>query len=182
MLGGSFDPPHVGHVLLAAYALAVGELDRLLVVPAFEHPLGKQSSAGYEHRFRMCELAVGDLRRIEVSRIEQELGGASRTLRTLEELERRLPDARLRLVVGADILPQTPQWHRWDRIREIAPPLVIGRAGYEPPEGCPVELPEVSSTEIRRRLAADRRTDGLVPIAVERYIDDNRLYTEEESE
>lgn len=76
VFGGSFDPPHLAHVMLAAYVLAAYPLDRLLVAPTFRHPLGKQLT-DYEHRVKMCELALADLARVEISRIEQEMGGTA---------------------------------------------------------------------------------------------------------
>lgn len=182
VFGGTFDPPHVGHLLVLAYVRAVGAVDRVLMVPAFEHPFGKQPAAGFEDRVRMCELTAAIVDGVRVSRIEQELGGTSRTLRTLEELARRHPGARLRLVVGTDVLPETPKWHRWDRIVELAPPLVVGRTGYGDPAAAPIQIPDVSSTELRRRLARDRGTAGLLSAAVERHIAEHDLYrTEDET-
>jgi nicotinate-nucleotide adenylyltransferase len=176
VLGGSFDPPHVGHVLLGAYALAATELDELLVVPAFQHPLHKRARVGFEERFHMCELAFRDLRRVEVSSIERELGGPSRTVHTLEELLRREPDVQLRLILGADLLSETHRWYRWDRVQQLAPPVVVGRAGYDLPAQNAVQLPDVSSTDIRTRLARRERTRGLVPHGVEDYIFERGLY------
>src|SRR6185436_19281792 len=94
--GGSFDPPHVAHVLCVAHALSAGEFERALVVPVFEHAFGKRLCA-FEHRLRMCELAFADLRNVEVSSVEAELERPSYTLRTLERLSREHPDWRLRL-------------------------------------------------------------------------------------
>lgn len=176
VFGGTFDPPHVGHVLAMAYVRAVAEVDRIVMTPTFEHPFGKRPAASFEHRVHMCELVATVLRDVSVSRIEEELGGTSRTLRTLEAMAERHPGARLRLVVGADVLARTDDWYRWDRIVEIAPPIVVGRAGNPRPEGVSVDVPDVSSTELRRRLAQDRATAGLLPRAVERYIVENDLY------
>ena len=178
IFGGSFDPPHAAHVMFAAYALSIGDFDRLLVIPTFAHPLDKELRTGFAHRYRMCELAFGDLRRLEVSRIEEELGDTSYTLDTIEALRARMPDAALRLVIGADILGEIDRWHRFDRIAELAPPMVIGRSGYDTHgwEVMPVTLPAVSSTEIRRRLAAGEDVTGLVPRAVEAYARANGLY------
>jgi nicotinate-nucleotide adenylyltransferase len=175
--GGTFDPPHVGHVLAAAWALSAGGVDEVLVVPAFEHPLGKRPAAAFEARVRMCELAMAPLPGASVSRIEEELGGPSRTLRTLEALCARMPDASLQLLVGADILDEAARWHRWDRVVELAPPLVVGRVGYAPSAGCPVALPDVSSTELRARFARGDDVTGLVPTAVASYVAEHHLYT-----
>lgn len=179
VFGGSFDPPHAAHVMLAAYVLSVGEVDRLLVVPSWQHPLDKRQRSAFDHRHRMCELAFRVLHGVEISRIEEELGGRSYTLRTLEELSRRAPDASFHLVVGADILGETQHWHRFDRVAELAPPIVVGRSGYPIPEGwnaLPVELPPISSTEICERLATGRSVHGLLPTSVYRYACDHGLY------
>jgi hypothetical protein len=103
IFGGSFNPPHVAHVLAVTFVLATAEVDRVLVVPTFQHPFAK-ALASYEDRVRMCTLAMGWLPRVEVSRVEEELGGESLTLRTLEHLHAQHPDWQMRLVIGADVL------------------------------------------------------------------------------
>lgn len=176
VFGGSFNPPHIAHVLAAVWALSSAPFSRLLVVPTYVHPFHK-AMAPYEHRLRLCELAFAELRRVEVSRIEAELGGESRTLRTLEELQHRLPDARLRLVIGSDLLAETSKWHAFERISELARPLVVGRAGHG--EGDDVEryvLPPISSTEVRRRFRTGENVDALVPHAVAEYVRVHGLY------
>ena len=172
--GGSFDPPHISHVLAVGYVLSTAAVSRVIVVPAYEHPLGKRAASDFEHRYRMCELAMRDFKRVEVSRIEAELGGASRTVRTVEELARRLPEASFRLVVGADLLRETHRWHDFERVEKMAPLLVVGRAGHNGTS--PVELPDVSSTFIRARLARADDVSAWVPREVIRYVEDNRLY------
>jgi nicotinate-nucleotide adenylyltransferase len=179
--GGSFDPPHVAHVLLVAYVLAVEAFERVLVVPVFSHAFDKQL-ARFEHRQRMCELAMAWLPHVEVSSLEASLGAPSLTLRTLESLRRTHPDYELRLVVGADLLGEEHQWHAFDRIVEIAPPLVVGRVGAKHPAAPPPMLPDVSSSRVRALLA--RRDQAgvrdelmtLVPRAVLDYIDREDLY------
>lgn len=176
VFGGSFNPPHIAHVLAAAWALASVPLSRLLVVPTYRHPFQK-AMAPYEHRLRLCELAFAGLRGVEVSRIEAELGGESLTLRTLEELRRRLPGARLRLVIGSDLLAETAKWHAFERVAALAPPLIVGRAGHDGGElGGPYALPPISSTEVRRRLRSGEDPSGLVPHAVAAYVRAHGLY------
>ena len=85
IFGGSFNPPHLAHVLAVAVVLSRFEVARILVVPTYRHPFAK-ALAPYEDRVKMCELAMGFLPRVEVSRVEEELGGESRTLRTLQHL------------------------------------------------------------------------------------------------
>lgn len=177
VFGGSFDPPHVGHVLLAAYALCEG-IDRVLIVPTFAHAFGKPLS-DFAQRMALCELAFEPLRRAEVSPIERDLGGESRTLRLVRELAARYPDAQLRLLIGSDILSERTRWHGFDEITALAPLLVCGRSGH-PHEATELErapfLPEVSSTSIRAALARGESVAGWVPLAVREYIARHGLY------
>lgn len=178
VFGGSFNPPHLAHVLALAVVHARFDVARILVVPTYQHPFAK-ALAPYEDRVKMCELAMGWLPRVEVSRIEEELGGESKTLRTLEKLAERHPGAELRLVMGADIVVESAKWHRFDRIKEIAPPIVLGRVGVTF-EGAPAPvLPNISSTEVRRALALNELgiVEDLVPRSVIEYARSHSLYT-----
>ena len=187
IFGGSFNPPHVAHVLAVVYALSTAPIDEVLVVPVFRHPFAKEL-ASFEERMAMCALGLGWIPHVTVSPVERELGGESLTLRTVEHLAEAHPDWSLRLLIGADVLGDLPKWHRFDRIAAVAPPLVLGRVGVAPPtagEGpvpiptapLPV-LPRVSSTEIRAAIGA-RDLDAVrarVPSAVLDYIEAHRLY------
>jgi nicotinate-nucleotide adenylyltransferase len=181
VFGGSFNPPHIAHVLACALVLSVEEIDRLLVVPAYRHPFAK-ALASFEDRATMCELAMSVVPRVEVSRVEQELGGESRTLRTLESLARAHPDWKLRLVMGADILTEAPRWFGFDAITRLAPPIVLGRAGVDASAAPTALLPEVSSTQVRAAIA--RRDWGdvekLVPRAVLDHVRARGLYAADE--
>ena len=177
IFGGSFNPPHVAHVLAATSVLLTHEVDALLVVPTFQHPFAK-SLAAYEHRVRMCELAMGWLPRVSISRVEEELGGESRSLRTVEHLARAHPDWELRFVIGSDILLEAKKWHGFEAICALAPLIVLGRVGFDGTNVPPALLPDVSSTEVRAALAAgdyDALT-GLVPRQVLSYIRSAGLY------
>jgi nicotinate-nucleotide adenylyltransferase len=175
VFGGSFDPPHIAHTLVAAYVLAAHEVDRVLVVPCFRHPFDK-TVAPFEHRVAMCKLAMRDLARTEVSTLEQDLGPTSRTLPLLEALRALYPDAALRLVIGSDLVAETRSWHAFDRIRELAPPLIVPRAGHVDDASAPA-LPAISSTEVRHRLREGISTDGLVDPQVAAYARAHGLYT-----
>ncbi len=178
VFGGSFNPPHLSHVLALSVVHARFEVDRILVVPTYQHPFAKQL-APYEDRVKMCELAMGWIPRTEVSRIEEELGGESKTLRTLERLQEKHPGKQLRLIMGADIVVESAKWHRFDRIKEIAPPIVLGRVGVTF-EGAPAPvLPSISSTEVRRAMALGTldAIAELVPTAVIAYVKERALYT-----
>ncbi len=178
LLGGSFNPPHVGHLMLAAWALATQRLDALWLLPAYRHPFGKQL-APFGERVRMCELAVDGLRGAKVSRAEEELRDdplVGRTVRTLEYLAARHPEARFTLVLGADILAETASWYRFDRVQELARVVVVGRQGHPEARAGGPALPEISSTAVRAALARSEDVSRLVPSAVLEYIAARGLY------
>lgn len=159
--GGSFDPPHVAHRAAVRLVASLGEIDRVLVVPVFEHAFDK-SLASFEHRVTMCELCMLDIPNVEVSRLESTLQRPNFTLNTLQALSAAHPEYRLRLVVGADVLQEAAKWHRFDDVVELAPLLPLGRVGV-PSDAAPAPvLPDVSSTEIRKALAG-RTTARLSP-------------------
>ncbi len=177
VFGGSFNPPHISHVLAAAAVVSLHALDALLVIPTFMHPFAK-SLAPYAARLAMCRLAMGELPRVRISRIEEELGGESRTLRTVETLKARNPGWTLRLVMGADLVVEAPKWHGFDRIKELAEPLVLGRVGITYPGAPQPILPSASSTEVRDFLRDQdfAHACGLVPRLVLDYIKEHHLY------
>ncbi len=178
MFGGSFDPPHVAHTLAAAYVLTAHAVDRVLVTPTAAHPFGKRL-VSFEHRLQMCALAFAPLAQVELCEIERELPQPNLTLNTLTALAARHPDVQLRLLVGTDLRRETHAWHDFGSIEVLAPPLWVARAGagadHEPGEAL-VALPDISSTEIRRRLAAGEPTSGLLAPAVADYIRAHGLY------
>jgi nicotinate-nucleotide adenylyltransferase len=177
VFGGSFNPPHLAHVLALTVVLSRFDVERLLVIPTYQHPFAK-SLAPYEDRVKMCELAMGWLPRVEISRVEEELGGESRTLRTIEHLRAKYPGKPLRLIMGADLIAESAKWYGFDRIASLAPPIVLGRAGVEY-EGAPVSvLPAISSTEIRAKLAGGDlgALEELVPRPVVAYAVQKGLY------
>lgn len=153
VFGGSFNPPHIAHMLALCVARAQEAPDVLLVVPTFRHPFAK-ALVDFESRLAMCNAAFGWIPGVTVSRVEEALGGeSSRTLHTLEHLQAQHPSWQMRLLVGADILGEADKWFGWDRIARIAPPLVLGRVGVSHPGAPPPVLPAISSTELRAHLA-----------------------------
>lgn len=177
IFGGSFNPPHVAHVLCAVSVLSTQNVARFIVVPTFQHPFAK-TLVDYETRLRMCEAALGWLPKVEISSVERDLGGESRTLRTLEHLRQQHPEWSMRLVMGADLLLESPKWHAFDQIKEIAPPLVLGRAGINAPDAPRALLPEISSTEIRSLIQEQKWSElaVLVPQDVIAIIRQEGLY------
>lgn len=176
LFGGSFNPPHVGHLLVSSYVLATAEVDELWLMPAFTHAFGK-ALAPFEDRLRMCELLASYFaERVVVSPVESEVAMGGRTVDTLEHLRAKLPGHEFRLVVGSDILGETSLWKDFDRVRELAPLLVVARGGHPHPEARGPEMPEVSSTEVRSRLVAGEGAEELVPRKVLDYVRGRGLY------
>ncbi|WP_242395185.1 nicotinate (nicotinamide) nucleotide adenylyltransferase [Anaeromyxobacter oryzisoli] len=177
ILGGSFNPPHVAHLMAALWTLATQDVAEVWLLPSFRHPFGK-ALAPFEDRVEMCRLAARSLRGVHVCTAEAELAGdplVGKTSRTLEHLHAKHPDLRFALVIGADILPDTTKWYRWNRVEELARIVVVGREGYPPIPGAPA-LPAISSTEIRGRIARGEDVRGLVPERVRRYVAEKGLY------
>lgn len=166
VFGGSYDPPHVGHAMVAAWLLWSDRADRVWLLPSFAHPFGKVS-APFERRVALCEAlaATVDPERVAVCAVERELPSPTYTVDTLDHLAARHPDLAFRLVVGSDVLPTVDRWKDWPGILARYAPIVAGRPGYPAPEDA-VTFPDVSSTAIRDRLADGRPVDHLVPARV----------------
>lgn len=182
LFGGSFDPPHVGHVMAVLYALSVTGVARVMVVPVYAHAFDKHLTP-FDHRMKMTELAMADLRRVEVLPVEATLGSPSRTLHTIDHLAALHPEWQLRLLIGADALAEADKWLSFHKIVAKAPLIVLGRVGTTHPDAPRAVLPDVSSTRIREllRSAPGPRTfhpelAASVPASVLRYIDEHDLY------
>ncbi|HMA93937.1 MAG TPA: nicotinate-nicotinamide nucleotide adenylyltransferase [Polyangiaceae bacterium] len=171
LYGGSFDPPHAGHVLAAAYLTCIAGFERVLVVPVYGHAFDKHP-APFEHRIRLCQLAFAGLGAVEVSAIESELEAPSYTISTVRALLSRHQDWQLRVVVGADVLPEIERWHESDELQRLAPLFVLGRSGWRDGRAPIPLLPEVSSSQIRAWLAQppseqrDSRLQEVMPARV----------------
>lgn len=176
LLGGSFNPPHVGHLMNAYYVLATREVDRVWLMPVFQHPFAKVL-APFDDRVRMCERAAARFAGgLEVTRIEELAPAGSKTVDVLELLMARYPEHRFSLVIGSDILPERSKWKDFDRIERMVEVIVVPRAGYPSPLAQGPALPEVSSTEVRERLARGEDVSAHVPREVLSYIRDRGLY------
>ncbi|MGZ6143088.1 MAG: nicotinate-nicotinamide nucleotide adenylyltransferase [Myxococcales bacterium] len=160
LFGGSFDPPHVGHLLAAAYVLATEPVDELWLLPVLQHPFGKQFAASYDHRVALCGKLAQALPRTRVSRAEEE-SGHGRTVDLLEWLHAKHPGTAFALVLGTDLNAERPQWKNFPRIEQLARIVTVQRGGFA--QGGGVVLPEVSSTEVRTRLKQGGDVSHLVP-------------------
>lgn len=200
-MGGTFDPPHIGHFLAASDAFDQLQLDRLFFVPAATQPLKQhQASSPPNHRLRMVQLMVEGDTRFEVDEIEIKRTGLSFTVDTLEAYARRFPDAERYLLLGVDAFGLLDQWRDAARVVSLAHLVVLTRAadggGANPVNldvvtekvrtigGSTAATPrvlnsrriDVSSTEIRERVHEGRSIRGYVTDAVGHYIEINGLY------
>lgn len=185
VFGGTFDPPHIAHVVLAAAAVHQLDLDELIVMPAGVpwQKVGSRRISSGDARLRMCAAAFDPVDRVVVSDMEVRREGDTYTVDTLEALSG--PGIELHLLLGSDTAAGLDTWHRPQDVARLANIAVFPRRGQEgePPEGFAwslLELPglEVSSTDIRRRTAAGEPIDGLVPPLVRAIVDAEGLFLE----
>ncbi len=163
--GGSFNPPHVGHALVAAWALWTRRVDGVWLVPTFQHAFDK-ALAPFEERVALCRALAADVSEaIEVLTLERDLPVPSYTVDTLSILRDRNPGVSFRLLVGADILDQVDAWKDWGVIARDFDPLVVGRAGFGDVPGAPT-FPQVSSTALRTALGRGEDVGAFVTASV----------------
>lgn len=188
LLGGTFDPPHLGHVTVAREARHVLGLDQVVLIPAGSPPhKSVRALTPAALRLEMVEAAVEEAPGLAVSDMELRREGPSYTVDTLRQLRAERPGVELTLIIGADQLAELATWREPERIAELATLAVMNRGDVEP--GAPASGPpipwtpvavtpmEVSSTDIRRRLAEGRPVEHLVPAPVLRIIEREKLYT-----
>ncbi|MFO0897688.1 MAG: nicotinate-nucleotide adenylyltransferase [Pirellulales bacterium] len=196
IFGGSFDPVHYGHLLLAESCREQMRLDRVLFVPAGTPPHKQgQAQTPAAQRLEMLALAIGGHPAFEVSSLEIDRGGVTYTVDTLEGLRAERPEDELFLLLGADMFADLPNWREPRRVVELALPVVVRRPGapaadddvlrlLTSPERCAaaraaqVQMPLVgfSSSEIRLRVSEGRSIRYWTPRAVEKYIEVYGLY------
>ena len=186
LFGGSFDPPHIGHLLVAIDACEALALDRLTFIPAGVQPLkAGRAVASPSQRYEMVRRLVGTDPRFTVDAIEIERPGLSYTVDTLATVAARETGSELFLLVGADILGSFNQWREPGRILELATLVVLERSGGGDlpalpgrSRSLPTRRIDVSSTEIRARVAAGKSIRGFVPDAVGEFIAAEGLYSQ----
>ena len=180
LLGGSFNPPHICHVLLSVYLLETVDVDEVWWLPVHRHAFAKDSTLRpFEDRLAMCEQVVAGYESIKVNDIERRLEPPSYTFDTISSLRGAHEDCAFSWLIGSDILPELHQWHRWEELREQLQFVVVGRGEPIDPGDLPeggdfvmrdFHLPDVSSTGIRDALADGEDISALVPRAVSDYL------------
>lgn len=192
ILGGTFDPPHFGHLRLAEAALMQLSLDQVLFAPVGVQPLKQEErSSTPEHRARMVELAIADEPRFALSRADLDRPGPHYTIDLLTIIRQQYPDARLWFIMGEDSLSDLLRWRDPERIIQLARLAVLRRPGYEPDwPTLDRVLPDlraqidwieqaeidISATDIRQRAQQGQPIDALVPPKVIEFIRAQHLY------
>ena len=188
VLGGTFDPIHVGHLVAAVNARHALDLDRVILMVANLpwQKTGQRAVTPAEDRLAMVEAAVGGVEGLEAGRLEMDRGGESFTADTMVELASLHPGASLFLIVGWDVAAELTTWDRWEDIQRLATLVVVNRPGAGRPAGLDgegwrveeVTVPnlEISSTDLRSRAATGRPLDYLVPEAAVHCLRARGLY------
>ena len=198
VFGGSFDPVHLGHLILAENCRQQAKLDQVLFIPCAMSPHKRDGAHGTDRqRLEMLDLAIGGHRDFVRSDMEIKRGGVSYTIDTLRELEGSQPDNEWFFLMGADSLESFSSWKEPDEILKLAKPIVVGRPGSEIDLGSleknssadyvkslrdlSVESPliEISSSNIRQRVAESKSIRFLVPRSIEQYIVTQKMYDAE---
>jgi len=185
LFGGSFDPVHLGHLLVARAAREELALDRLFFVPAAQSPFKPSSEpASAALRVRMLRIAFAGKNDCEIDLREVQRGGVSFTIDTVRDYVRRFPQSELFYLIGADHVPTLPKWREAEELARLVEFIVIPRPGETPAvlpapwrlhvlDGWPLKL---SSSEVRARVKAGRSVDHLVPFGVADVIQQTALY------
>ncbi|HEY1568940.1 MAG TPA: nicotinate-nucleotide adenylyltransferase [Solirubrobacteraceae bacterium] len=192
ILGGTFNPPHLGHLVAAQEAYRELALDRVVLIPAGIPPHKPvDDEPGPEHRLELCRLAVGGDERFAVSDLELRRGGPSFTVDTLKLLRTQSPSDDLFLILGGDIAAGLPKWHEPERVLELATVAIAKRRGTAKAAVQDAlaqlkggerarffEMPRIgiSSTMVRRRVRAGQPIRYFVPDGVMHYIETHGLY------
>lgn len=196
VLGGTFDPVHYAHLLLAETCREQCHLDEVWLLPAASPPHKlRHHATSARHRLEMLQLAIGGHDQLRTSRLEIDRGGISYTVETLETIRQQLPETELFLLMGADSLEDLPNWREPERICQLATPVAVGRANAPKPslqclrhlvdpdrlerfKSSQVTMPtiDLASTDLRHRVASGQSIRYRTPRAVEQYIHANGLY------
>jgi nicotinate-nucleotide adenylyltransferase len=187
LFGGTFDPPHIGHLLVAERARELLELDRLVLVPSgiSPHKRDRQLTPSGD-RLAMVRIAVAGVAQMDVSDLEVKRGGISYSIETVQEIQRQHAGSRLTLIIGMDNAVDFGTWKDPEGILGIARVAVLTRPGYAPPDRndpfvrrmqiCSVPEIDIASRDIRRRVREGRSIHWMVTPEVEEYIHRHGLY------
>ena len=170
--GGSFNPPHLGHLLAATYALKVYKLDEVWLAPVFHHPFAKEMIS-FDHRLSMCEILVKNLTPpFRVTDIERHIDQGGKTVYTLRELSKQNPNDEFVLIIGSDLKEQIKTWSESESLQKEFKIVVVPRGLQDDP----TSIPNISSTNIRSDHYSDAQLKNIVTQDIYDYLNKNKLY------
>ena len=172
LFGGSFNPPHLGHILCALYAYKMAGLDEIWIMPSADHPYGKDLLA-WEARWEMCQAAFEGMSFVQLKDDELRNEGG-KTINLIKSLQEQHPGNEWFIVGGTDTIDDIPQWYHGQEILKLLEVIAIPRQGYD--HGSTAALPAISSSLVRERLAKGAVVDDLVPLGVEQLIARHAYY------
>lgn len=176
LLGGSFNPPHLGHSLLALYALSVAPIDELWVMPCADHPFGKDL-VDFQTRLELCQLTfspLGDA--VKVIEIEEKMPQPNYTAQTLRAIHALRDPIDLYWIAGSDLHEDLHRWREPESIPKLATIVTMNRGGHAQKENFGFPLPEISSSMIREKRRTGQSIAGLVERKTIRCMDERNLY------
>jgi len=161
ILGGAFDPAHVGHYLIASYYLALHPTHQLLIIPSYQHPFLKKM-LDFEIRFKHCQMMAQQLGpRAHALAIEKEIPHTSYTYHVIKKLRQIYPQSIFELIVGADAYEHKESWYLIEKLEKMASFFVVGRAHKKSPQGY-LSFPSISSTQIRKKIKQQKNCGALL--------------------
>lgn len=189
LFGGTFDPIHTGHLIVAEIIRDALDLEKVFFIPVKRHPFKDNDFIAHDdHRYRMIQLAISDNKHLAVSDIELKSDGISYTVETIEKIRNEYPEERwdIYFLMGMDNLNQLHRWREPETLVKMCKVVVFSRPGFEPRKEAqkfldsvqiiPTPLLEISSTQIRNRIKQAQTVRYLVPPRVESYIRTHKLY------
>ncbi len=181
ILGGTFDPPHIGHLIIAEEVRTALSLEEVWFIPTYTPPHKNASQTEAHHRIQMTELAIKSNPNFKLNSIEIERSGKSYTIETIKKLNLLHPDCDFYFIIGADMVEYLPNWHQVDELVKLVQFVGVKRSGYELQteyDIVKVDIPliDISSTMVRERLRNNKTVNYIVPEAVFAYIRGESLY------
>ncbi|WP_099158571.1 nicotinate-nucleotide adenylyltransferase [Virgibacillus ndiopensis] len=181
ILGGTFDPPHLGHLIIAEEVRNELLLDEVWFIPSYEPPHKQKASTSSSDRITMVQLAIANNAAFKMNTIEIERLGKSYTFDTMNILNDTYPDTTFYFIIGADMVEYLPHWNRINELIKIVNFVGVKRPGFHLKteysiQKIDIPMIDISSTLIRDRLSANKSVKYLIPQRVETYIKGKRLY------
>ncbi|SDJ73503.1 nicotinate-nucleotide adenylyltransferase [Alkalibacterium thalassium] len=185
ILGGTFNPPHLGHLIIAEHVRDQLDLDTILFMPSYEPP-HKQSkqTIDHVHRVNMLERSLSDNDQFDIDLSEIERKGKSYTYDTMRLLKEKHPDTEFYFIIGADMVEDLPNWHKIDELIQLVQFVAVNRPNYQTESAYPVIMVDVPDVDISSSMIRQKVRDGcsikyLVTAETEKYIESEGLYKDE---